>query len=146
MSRQKNDAQKILDKSIGIRIQNALLRMNYTHDEIANRIGESRVNITRYCNGERQCPSSVLIKIANVCDVSVDYLVGACGTNSKFASWQYVGEYPIIRLDTVWQQYVDDNKCMLIKEKLRCTHCNCVTDHDEHEEFAYCPYCGYSMK
>ena len=68
--------QEELDKEIGVRIQKAMCYKDFTDDELAKIINVNRVNITRYRNGQRQCPTSILVKIANACDVTTDFLLG----------------------------------------------------------------------
>ena len=49
---------------------------NITQEEIAKRIGTSRVNYNRYEVGQIEPNIDILIKLANQYDVSLDYLIG----------------------------------------------------------------------
>lgn len=82
--------QEELDKKIGIRIQQAMIYKNFTDDELAKIINVNRVNITRYRNGQRQCPTSVLVKIADACDVTADFLLGITDVPNRDIRFQSV--------------------------------------------------------
>ncbi len=49
---------------------------NLLKKDIANAVGVSIMGYYRYEHGEREPSSSVLIKLAELFDVSIDYLVG----------------------------------------------------------------------
>ena len=49
---------------------------NMKQTELANKIGTSNVTICRYLNGERSPRLDVVSRIANVFQVSLDYLLG----------------------------------------------------------------------
>ncbi len=49
---------------------------NMKQTELANKIGTSNVTICRYLNGERTPRLDVVSRIANVFQVSLDYLLG----------------------------------------------------------------------
>lgn len=53
--------------------------MNQT--QIANYLGMSQTGYSKYETGERDVPTSILIKLADYYDVSVDYILGR--TNNK---------------------------------------------------------------
>lgn len=61
---------------IGQRIAAVMEEQNLTDEQLSKMIDENRVNITRYRNGQRQCPTVVLKRIAEACNVSVDFLFG----------------------------------------------------------------------
>lgn len=57
-------------------IKQARTRKNLSQAEVANAIGVSSVVFSRYETGSRQPPIEVLIQLADLFGVSVDYLLG----------------------------------------------------------------------
>lgn len=53
-----------------------------TQCELANLIGTTNVTISRYINGDRNPRIEIIVKIAEVFNVSIDYLLGF--SNSRF--------------------------------------------------------------
>lgn len=47
-----------------------------TQRELAELIGISQQEVSRYENGEVKAPINYIIDVANVCNVSVDYILG----------------------------------------------------------------------
>ena len=68
--------QTELNVEIGLRMQKAMENKHLTHDNLAELTGIERVTLTRYINGQRQCPTVSLVKIASACGVSTDFLLG----------------------------------------------------------------------
>lgn len=68
--------QEKLNTLIGKRIQSCLDKNNMTHEQLASFFTIDRVSLTRYINGQRQCPTAILAKIADICNTSIDYLCG----------------------------------------------------------------------
>ena len=94
--------QRELDCKIGINIQRAMERAKLTHEQLAEKIGVDRVNITRYANGQRQCPTVILSKIADACHVSVDYLIGRSRTRIENASVAAFCNFAGLSEDALW--------------------------------------------
>ena len=67
-------------KTIGELISSLLEEKDMNQKELAQKTNVSEVTISRYINGTRQPKSDILSKIADVLDVSIDYLLG----NSTF--------------------------------------------------------------
>ncbi len=55
-----------------------------TQCELANLIGTTNVTISRYINGERKPRIEIVVKVAEVFNVSIDYLFGI--TDNRFIS------------------------------------------------------------
>ena len=82
MSNVPPEGQTELNQTIGLNIQKAMEEKHFTHAQLADATGIDRISITRYCNGQRQCPTVLLVKIANALDVNLDFLVGTLSTMS----------------------------------------------------------------
>lgn len=61
---------------VGIRIKKARMRKNLTQRDLAKRINRSETAVSNYESNVQLPPLYVLISIAEVLDVSLDYLVG----------------------------------------------------------------------
>jgi len=73
---------------IGQNIAAVMEKQNLTDEQLSKMIDENRVNITRYRNGQRQCPTVVLKRIAEACNVSVDFLFGLSPVMTKNPDYQ----------------------------------------------------------
>ncbi len=62
--------------SVEKRIKNLLELNNMTQSELAQRLGTTQANISRYLSGTRKIDIDILDKIANIFSVSTDYLLG----------------------------------------------------------------------
>lgn len=60
----------------GERLRELRLQKGYTHQELADLLGVSERQITRYESGKTDPSSSVLTRAAQVLGVTTDYLVG----------------------------------------------------------------------
>ena len=58
------------------RLLELLESVNMTQTELAKRIGTTNVTISRYISGERKPRIEIVVEIAKVFGVSVDYLLG----------------------------------------------------------------------
>ena len=67
-----------------------IVDQNLTGEQLKKEIEKTRVNITRYRNGQRQCPTVVLKKMAEACDVSVDFLLGLSPTKKSAVNYPTV--------------------------------------------------------
>ncbi len=72
--------QKIFIK----RLVELMEEKDMTQCELANLIGTTNVTISRYISGERNPRIEIIAKIAEVFNVSIDYLLGI--SNSRFIS------------------------------------------------------------
>ena len=61
---------------VGIRIKEARMRKNMTQKDLAKRISRSETAVSSYESNVQFPPLDVLISIAEVLEVSLDYLVG----------------------------------------------------------------------
>lgn len=61
---------------VGIRIKEARMRKNMTQKELAKRINRSETAVSSYESNVQFPPLDVLISIAKVLEISLDYLVG----------------------------------------------------------------------
>jgi len=59
---------------INIKIER--IRKGITQQQLADKLELSRVTVSSYEQGSRIAPVDILIKIADIFDVSIDYLVG----------------------------------------------------------------------
>lgn len=70
--------------TIGNRITNARLRLGINQKELCQRTGIKESTLSRYENGEREPKASTIMTLAEVLDVSFDYLLG---TNDDMESF-----------------------------------------------------------
>lgn len=80
--------QTEFNAAIGQNIAKVMVERNLTDEQLSKMIGEKRLNITRYRNGQRQCPTVVLKRIADACNVSVDFLFGLSPTMTRNPDFQ----------------------------------------------------------
>lgn len=64
------------DKSLGIRIENLIEKMNISQIELSKRIGMDKSVLNRIISGERRARDNELIALSKELNVSVDYLLG----------------------------------------------------------------------
>lgn len=62
---------------IGQKIKQRRLELNLTQKEVAKAAGITEATLSRYENNQRIPPADILIKLANVLKVNVDYFVPA---------------------------------------------------------------------
>ena len=65
------------------RLRTLIKSMGISQRELAKKIGCTEVTISRYITGERVPSATVVVKIANVFGVSVDYLIGNESGNTE---------------------------------------------------------------
>lgn len=58
------------------RVRELRTKKGLSRKELANRLGTLQRNISYWELGQRECSFDMLLKIAEVLDVSVDYLLG----------------------------------------------------------------------
>ena len=78
-----------------------------TQKELAELIGVSQQEISRYERGEIKAPINYIADVANVCNVSVDYILGK---SEKTVDLLTDDEYSIL---SVYQKLDDKNKIRL---------------------------------
>ncbi|MEG0826414.1 MAG: helix-turn-helix transcriptional regulator [Bacilli bacterium] len=61
---------------IGDRIKKARLEKSYTQDHLGDLIGVSKVSICGYEKGTRTPTMAVFLKLGDVLDITVDYMLG----------------------------------------------------------------------
>ena len=61
-------------KQIGEKLKELRNENGWTQQQVADRIGVSRVNYTRYETGASQPDFEILVKLADLFDVSLDYI------------------------------------------------------------------------
>ena len=59
-----------------IRIKNLRLLFNFTQKELADKLNIRQNTYCQYENGQRQPSIEILIKLSEIFDTSIDYLVG----------------------------------------------------------------------
>lgn len=62
-----------------------------TQTQIAKMLGMSQTGYSKYETGENDIPTSILIKLANFYDTSIDYLLGQTSQKQR---------YPRVRAET----------------------------------------------
>ena len=65
------------------RIRDLREDLDLTQTEIANMRGMSQTGYSKYETGENDIPTSILIKLANFYNTSIDYLLGQTDDPSK---------------------------------------------------------------
>lgn len=79
-----NEFQKINTGDVFCeRLRILIKSMGITQKELAKKIGCTEVTISRYITGERVPKATIVVKIANVLGVSVDYLIGNESRNTE---------------------------------------------------------------
>ena len=58
------------------RIRDLREDLDMTQTEIANMLGMSQTGYSKYETGENDIPTAILIKLADLYNVSIDYLLG----------------------------------------------------------------------
>lgn len=66
---------------------------NMTQNEFADMVGLSRATVGFYHHGDRIPDAAVLLKIAEECDISVDWLLGLSDAKTRDATVQSVSAY-----------------------------------------------------
>lgn len=84
-----------LNKYIGERIRYFRNKRGWTSEELANKLGTSRVTITRYETGTRKTNQDVLFKLADVFNVSINEFFPNQGNPSNLVSIDKLGMHPI---------------------------------------------------
>lgn len=74
--------------TIGERIDIALKKRGMTQRELAAAVGTTEVSMTRYISGKRTPKGSVIAKIAEVLEVSTDYLLMGDENAYKVPDWE----------------------------------------------------------
>ncbi|GHU57410.1 hypothetical protein AGMMS49975_22970 [Clostridia bacterium] len=59
-----------------LRIRNLRRRLDWTQEELANKVNSTSSNISKYEAGVREPSLDTLILLAKTFDVTVDYLIG----------------------------------------------------------------------
>lgn len=70
------------------RLVGLMENVNMTQTELAKRIGTTNVTISRYVSGERKPRIEIVVEIAKVFGVSVDYLLGYSTDNKGITTSQ----------------------------------------------------------
>jgi transcriptional regulator with XRE-family HTH domain len=69
----------------GIRIKELRLKKGLSQDELADKLGMNRVNISHYERGKiTNIPSDVLLNIAKVLNTNTDYILGRSNTEEDY--------------------------------------------------------------
>lgn len=84
-----------LNKYIGERIRYFRNKRGWTSEELANKLGTSRVTITRYETGTRKTNQDVLFKLADVFNVSINEFFPNQGNPSNLVSIDQLGMHPV---------------------------------------------------
>jgi transcriptional regulator with XRE-family HTH domain len=97
---------------LGKRIQELRKENGFTQQELAKKINISHPQIVRYENKGVQPPADVLARIADIFDVSIDYLVN--GDKSNRAE-QTLKDAELIKQFKQLDQLPDDEKNSILK-------------------------------
>ncbi|MCT3595659.1 XRE family transcriptional regulator [Lactobacillus amylovorus] len=84
-----------LNKYIGERIRYFRNKRGWTSEELANKLGTSRVTVTRYETGTRKTNQDVLFKLADVFNVSINEFFPNQGKPSNLVSVDNSGMHPV---------------------------------------------------
>lgn len=98
------------------RLSDLLDENNMTQTQLAKEVGTSNVTICRYITGERTPRIDVLTKIANVFNVSLDYLLGLTNESDEKEKHQNTLNYNIEK--TIRQIYNIDDKTKLSMKQI----------------------------
>ena len=63
-------------KELEIRLKELRQERDLSQQELAKLLGVSRATYSRYENGKREIPLTLLIKLADIFKTSIDYIVG----------------------------------------------------------------------
>ncbi len=63
-----------MGKQIGVKLKELRLENGWTQQQVADKIGVSRVNYTRYELNASEPDFEILLKLADLFDVSLDYI------------------------------------------------------------------------
>lgn len=89
------------------RLNEMLDKRGMTQRELADKIGTTEVSVSRYINGERTPKGPVITKIAQVLNVSTDYLLGnEMRPDGPGCMWCKDIEDRHLRIEFYW---IDDN-------------------------------------
>ncbi|XOQ16685.1 MAG: Helix-turn-helix transcriptional regulator [Shouchella clausii] len=75
-----NELQK---KLMGQRIKQCRVEMNLSQEGLAERLGMKRTNIANYEAGRVIPPGSIILELANIFEVTTDYLLGRTDNREK---------------------------------------------------------------
>ncbi|MGN7287413.1 transcriptional regulator [Shouchella clausii] len=89
-----NEVQK---KLMGQRIKQCRIDINLSQEGLAEQLGMKRTNIANYEAGRVVPPGSVILELANIFDVTTDYLLGRTNKPDKNADPLYDSLHQIQR-------------------------------------------------
>jgi len=69
--------------NLGNKITQLRKKNSWSQEELAKQIGSSRIMIGKYERGENSPSIEVLVRLAKIFDVSIDYLIGE-GANAAY--------------------------------------------------------------
>lgn len=84
-----------LNKYIGGRIRYFRHEHGWTTEQLANKLGTSRVNVTRYETGTRKTNQDILFKLADIFNVSINAFFPNQGKPENLKSIDELGMHPV---------------------------------------------------
>lgn len=91
----------------GLRIRKLRESRNMSQDELGRRVGRSKPVISSYENNIKTPPLEVLVKISNVFNVSLDYLVGIEKKEALYINNLNETQSYIIKM--LYEEFIDSN-------------------------------------
>lgn len=96
-----------------LREQNKAFNKEWTQGYVADKLCVARVTYTAYENGTKQPTLETLISIADIFDVSIDYLLGRSIQKSFDEVDSYINEFVDI-IETIPKDRLDESKMKIL--------------------------------
>ena len=75
MNKESNTKEKRSKDTMGQRIKNRRIEMGYTQEVLAEMLFVKKATISKYEKDQRDIPVSVLVRMADILQISPDYLI-----------------------------------------------------------------------
>lgn len=96
-----------------------------TQEQLAEKIGVQKAAISKYENGKLDIPNSTLVKLSNIFDCSVDYLLGE--SNLISSEEEYFKAVRTAIVDCVFNDYIEDfQKIGLSDNSIKIIYDSCI--------------------
>ena len=76
-----------INKTMGAILSDLRKKNGFSQDHLAERCGVSKSSISHYETGETVPPIDILIKLADLYDVTIDYILGRCYSDYNFSKF-----------------------------------------------------------
>lgn len=80
----QSNRHRLSNNSCENRYKELRKRNHFTQTELAERIGMSQIGYSKYETGRCGTPSTILIKLARIYNVSIDYLLGLTDVEERY--------------------------------------------------------------